>query len=58
MKEKKFSEMVFSAPQLMLNPKTKTLEITKRRTPEFRKKLAAAFHDAAVELKNLENKKN
>ena len=57
MKEKKFSEMVFSAPQLMLNPKTKTLEITKRRTPEFRKKLAAAFHDAAVELKNLENKK-
>ena len=56
MKEKKFSEMVFSAPQLMLNPKTKTLEITKRRTPEFRKKLAAAFHDAAVELKNLENK--
>jgi hypothetical protein len=57
MKEKKFSEMVFSAPQLVLNPKTKTLEITKRRTPEFRKKLAAAFHDAAVELKNLENKK-
>jgi hypothetical protein len=58
MKEKKFSEMVFSAPQLMLNPKTKTLEITKRRTPEFRKKLAAAFHDAAVELKNLENKRD
>lgn len=58
MKEKKFSEMVFSAPQLMLNPKTKTLEITKRRTPEFRKKLAAAFHDVAVELKNLENKKD
>lgn len=58
MKEKKFSEMVFSAPQLMLNHKTKTLEITKRRTPEFRKKLAAAFHDAAVELKNLENKKD
>jgi hypothetical protein len=58
MSEKKFSEMVFSAPQLMLNPKTKTLEITKRRTPEFRKKLAAAFHDAAVELKNLENKKD
>lgn len=58
MKEKKFSEMVFSAPQLMLNPKTKTLEITKRRTPEFRKKLAAAFHDAAVELKKLENKKD
>lgn len=56
MKEKKFSEMVFSAPQLMLNPKTKTLEITKRRTPEFRKKLAAAFHDAAVEF--LENKKD
>ena len=58
MREKKFSEMVFSAPQLVLNSKTKTLEITKRRTPEFRKKLAAAFHDAAVELKNLENKKD
>ena len=58
MREKKFSEMVFSAPQLMLNQKTKTLEITKRRTPEFRKKLAAVFHDAAVELKNLENKKD
>ena len=58
MSKKKLSEMVYSAPLLVLNPKTKTLEVTKRRTPEFRKKLAAAFHDAATDLKNLENKKD
>lgn len=58
MREKKFSEMVFSAPELMLNPKTKTLEITKRRTPEFRKKLAATFREAEVEFINLEQKKD
>ena len=58
MSKKKLSEMVYSAPLLVLNPKTKTLEVTKRRTPEFRKKLAATFREAAVELINLEPKKD